>query len=116
MRFKRTDLNLNSRLRPSIGLEHARIQGNQSDQVNRVHFSENDGKTIGQNNYYPLSHAGIQALQSDIGGRGRYRPQAEMVGFVAMAGNAATCRISLGTPAAASPLFFWGISGVGLEH
>ena len=39
-----------------------------------------------------------------------------MVGFVAMAGNAATCRIGLGTPAAASPLFFWAISSVGLEH
>ena len=84
--------------------------------VNRVLFSGNDGNTTLGHNYYPLSQAGIQALQSDIGGGGRYRPQAEMVGFVAMAGNAATCRISLGTPAAASPLFFWAISSVGLEH
>ena len=84
--------------------------------VNRVLFSGNDGNTILGHNYYPLSQTGIQALQSDIGGRGRYRPQAEMVGFVAMAGNAATCRIGLGTPAAASPLFFWAISSVGLEH
>ena len=84
--------------------------------VNRVLFSGNDGNTTLGHNYYPLSQAGIQALQSDAGGRGRYRPQAEMVGFVAMAGNAATCRIGLGTPAAASPLFFWAISSVGLEH
>ena len=67
MRVKFTDLTLNSRLRPSIGLERARIQGNQSDQVNRVRFAENNGKTIGRDNYYPLSHAGIQALQSEVG-------------------------------------------------
>lgn len=39
-----------------------------------------------------------------------------MVDFVALAGYAATYRISPGTPAAASPLFFWAISSVGLEH
>ena len=76
--------------------------------VSGVLFAGNDGNRVSGGNYYPLSQAGIQALQSDIGGRGRYRPQAEMVGFVAMAGNAATCRIGLGTPAAASPLFFLG--------
>ena len=42
--------------------------------------------------------------------------KAEMVGFVALAGNAITYRIGPGTPAAASPLFFWAISSVGLEH
>ena len=58
-------------VRPSIKLEPAGIQGNESELVSGVLFSGNDGNRVSRGNYYPLSHAGIQALQSEAGGRGR---------------------------------------------